>query len=63
MSMPAPIGGFGGLPGTIELPLRNGAEQAMNMANTQAAQMMTGSGASLSGKSKLKLILDCPRRP
>jgi hypothetical protein len=62
MSLPAPVNGGGGIPGAVPIPLRDGAETEMNMANTQAAQAMAGSGISISGKAKMRLVLDCPKK-
>ncbi len=58
MTMPVPISG--GPPSTINLPLRNGAEQVTDMANTPAAAMLAQSGVRLSGQGRFRLMLDCP---
>lgn len=62
-SVPAPVGGNAGLPAPVPLPLRNKAEVTHDMGNTMAASAMAGSGASMSGKARVRLILDCPARP
>ena len=63
MSLPAPVGGNAGLPAPVPLPLRNKAEVTHDMSNTMAASAMAGSGLSMSGKAKVRLMLDCPARP
>ena len=60
MTMPVPISG--GPPGAINLPLRNGAEEVTDMANTPAAAMMAQAGARLSGQGRFRLVFDCPAR-
>jgi hypothetical protein len=62
-SIPVPVGGNAGLPAPVPLPLKNKAEVTHNMANTMAANAMAGSGMSMSGKAKVRLVLDCPARP
>jgi hypothetical protein len=62
-SMPVPVGSNAGLPAPVPLPLKNKAEVTHNMANTMAANAMAGSGMSMSGKTKVRLVLDCPARP
>lgn len=58
MTMPVPISG--GPPSAINLPLRNGAEEITDMANTPAAAMLAQAGARLSGQGRFRLVLDCP---
>jgi hypothetical protein len=62
-SMPVPVGSNAGLPAPVPLPLKNKAEVTHNMANTMAANAMAGSGMSMSGKTRVRLVLDCPARP
>lgn len=62
-SMPVPVGPNAGLPAPVTLPLRDKAEVTHDMANTMAASVMAGSGVSISGKTKIRLVLDCPSRP
>ena len=61
-SLPVPVGSNAGLPAPVELPIpTNGkAEVTKDMANTMAASAMAGSGVSMSGKAKVRLVLDCP---
>ena len=62
-SMPVPVGSNAGLPAPVSLPLKDGAEVTHNMANTMGASVMAGSGVNMSGKAKVRLVLDCPGRP
>jgi hypothetical protein len=55
MTMPVTLNA-GNVP-VINLPLRNGAEQVFDETTGKAAQMAQGSGARITGKSKIRLIL------
>lgn len=60
MSMPVPV--VGAAPSGLSVPLRDGAEVVEDMANSDAARMMAGSGVRMSGQAKMRLRVECPAR-
>jgi hypothetical protein len=60
MSMPVPVDTRGNVPPAATMPLRDGAEITFDMAQSQAAQMVAGSGVRITGQAKLRL--ECPAR-
>ena len=60
MSMPVPVDTRGNVPPATTFPLRDGAELVFDMAQSQAAQMVAGSGVRITGQAKLRL--ECPAR-
>lgn len=62
-SMPVPVGNNAGLPAPVSLPLEDKAEVTHDMRNTMAASVMAGSGVNMTGKTTVRLRLDCPARP
>lgn len=60
MSMPVPVDTRGSTPPAATVPLRDGAEFVLDMAQSQAAQMVAGSGVRITGQAKLRL--ECPAR-
>jgi len=60
MSMPVPVDTRGNVPPATTFPLRDGAELVFDMAQSQAAQIVAGSGVRITGQAKLRL--ECPAR-
>jgi hypothetical protein len=60
MSMPVPVDTRGSTPPAANVPLRDGGEFVMDMAQSQAAQMVASSGVRITGQAKLRL--ECPTR-
>jgi hypothetical protein len=58
-SMPAPMNVSSNDPRTINLPLRDGAEQTYDMANSDVASIMNRGGVRISGQGRMRLTLEC----